>query len=312
MFLVLMVHYIPSRPRPDTQSVWEFLPEEVFTVLLHSIAVICVNCFVLISGYFGIRWKWRSFSNLIFQIVFWFLLDSILAYCLGDQPQTIALAFFTNFPQRWFIAAYIGLYVIAPVLNAFIEKCDEKALLHMLLAYYAYSTLFGYIGHTPDMNEGMSVISLMGLYFVGAYLKKASWTERFTAKNYFAAFSTCVLLLATASLSLLCIGVSNSPLGYLNPLVILESAMLFMTFKRLNVRGGTAIRFFASSIFAVYLFHIHSLIYRRYIDTCDRIVSESNSFTLALCFMLTVMLTAVLIDKVRLWLFETLWTRKGV
>lgn len=32
---------------------------------------VCVPCFVVISGYFGIRWKWKGLFNYLFQIGFW-------------------------------------------------------------------------------------------------------------------------------------------------------------------------------------------------------------------------------------------------
>ena len=34
-------------------------------------SICAVNVFLLISGYFGIKWKWKSFYNLIFQIFFY-------------------------------------------------------------------------------------------------------------------------------------------------------------------------------------------------------------------------------------------------
>ena len=70
MFLVLMIHYIPSRTLPTHDTLAHDTLGTLFDLQLRSISFVCVNCFILISGYFGIRWKLKSFSNLLFQILF--------------------------------------------------------------------------------------------------------------------------------------------------------------------------------------------------------------------------------------------------
>lgn len=37
----------------------------------HSASICAVNTFIIISGYFGIKWKVKSIFNLIFQILFY-------------------------------------------------------------------------------------------------------------------------------------------------------------------------------------------------------------------------------------------------
>ena len=78
-----------------------------------------------------------------------------------------------NIPNsRWFIEAYIGLYILAPMINRFIEKSTHRELGIFILAFYLFSTLFGYLGKAYDFNKGMSIISLVGLYLIGAYLRR--------------------------------------------------------------------------------------------------------------------------------------------
>ena len=67
MFLVLMIHYIPSRTLPTHDTLAHDTLGTLFDLELRSISFVCVNCFILISGYFGIRWKLKSFSNLLFS-----------------------------------------------------------------------------------------------------------------------------------------------------------------------------------------------------------------------------------------------------
>ena len=169
-----MIHYIPSRTLPTHDTLAHDTLGTLFDLELRSICFVCVNCFILISGYFGIRWKLKSFSNLLFQILFWTIVCPLLisaatgTFNLSEFFKTVYLNCFSH----WFIEAYIGLYVLAPLINSFIEKSTHRELGIFIIAFYVFSTLFGYLGKAPDINEGMSVFSLMGLYLIGAYLRR--------------------------------------------------------------------------------------------------------------------------------------------
>ena len=71
MILVLLNH--------STWNAKYFNIDMVHTDLLTSVGVlevygwifVCVPCFVVISGYFGIHWKWKGLFNYLFQIGFW-------------------------------------------------------------------------------------------------------------------------------------------------------------------------------------------------------------------------------------------------
>lgn len=41
------------------------------TLIICSIAAVAVDCFMLISGYFGIRFSWKGLANLVFSCLFY-------------------------------------------------------------------------------------------------------------------------------------------------------------------------------------------------------------------------------------------------
>ena len=85
MFLVLMIHYIPYRTLPTHDTLAHDTLGTLFDLELRSISFVCVNCFILISGYFGIRWKLKSFSNLLFQILFWAIVCPVIVSAATDS-----------------------------------------------------------------------------------------------------------------------------------------------------------------------------------------------------------------------------------
>ena len=104
-----------------------------------STSICAVNVFLLISGYFGIKWQFKSFFNLIFQLFF---------YAFGVY--TVAAAFgFIEFSTKeflynatciykyWgFITAYVLLYMLSPMLNALAEKQTSRELLMTIIIFY--------------------------------------------------------------------------------------------------------------------------------------------------------------------------------
>ncbi len=307
MFLVLMIHYIPSRPVPTGETLVHDTLGTLFTLELRSICFVCVNCFILISGYFGIRWRLKSFANLLFRIFFWVIVcPLVMAVITGSFEVGELLHAFYNGSTRWFIEAYIGLYVIAPVLNSFIEKSTRRELGLFILAFYLFSTLWGYVGHAADFNRGMSVISLMGLYFIGAYLRE-NQEGVFARPAWFhlAVYLVTGFVMVGIAVAGLKAGISLSPHGYINPLIILESVALFLFFKQLNLGSIAWINSVAASAFAVYLIHSDSTINPYYKAACNYIEAHySLSFLYALVFLVGVFVVSVLADKVRIVVYR--------
>ena len=76
MLLVLLAHYVPTRENGlssllslNTMDIDNNL-NVVCNLILRSLGIVCVHCFILISGYWGIRFKLKSFTNLLFQMFF--------------------------------------------------------------------------------------------------------------------------------------------------------------------------------------------------------------------------------------------------
>lgn len=72
MQLVLVGHSnIASNGDAYYDFVHSNLLKEICITEIKSWTFVCVPCFVVISGYFGIRWKWKGLFNYLFQIGFW-------------------------------------------------------------------------------------------------------------------------------------------------------------------------------------------------------------------------------------------------
>lgn len=77
-FLVLLVHYIPLRGNITPETFSNDTYNVIFSLELKSLGFVCVNCFILISGFWGIKWSIKSFLNYTFIIFFWMLFSGLL------------------------------------------------------------------------------------------------------------------------------------------------------------------------------------------------------------------------------------------
>lgn len=306
MLLVLLIHFSSVHLIPSPEKLSFDTANTILNLCLRSISFVCVNCFILISGYFGIRWKIRSFSNLIFQILFWLAVGVAFAKIIGIKYDGSVLgACLSMINGRWFIPAYISLYVVAPLLNAFIEKSSTKQLLRYIIIFYIFSTLYGYFMFSMEFNEGMSLISLIGIYLTGSYLhREDKILSKLNSWSWLGLYFACALLLIVISIGLLRLNISSLIFGYLNPIIILQSVFLFMFFESLNIGTHKWINFIAASSFAVYLFHFHPLVYGKYQETCRLLIDETAAWFTVPLFFIAIFAFCVIADRVRIRIFK--------
>lgn len=314
MLLVLVIHYnVGTNGQTTHEMVMNEPLKAIGVASLKSLSFVCVNCFIIISGYFGIRWKWKRLCNYLFQISFWGGMIHLIAVALGFCEFSIIqmlnnmTLFLVN--GNWFFVTYLGLYMFAPLLNAFIEKVSTKELGIWVLVFYAFQTIFGYVAkNCIEFSQGLTFVSFIGLYMLGAYIKKSeirifkcgAWTN---LAIYLGVGALCVVMSMVANY----IGFTKDVYSYISPLQIIQTVYLFLFCKSLTIRKGEKIvLFFSSSAFAALLMHSWDgvQIYGRGLSWIDNNLPYPFVFTM--CFILAFFIVACLLDKVRLLVWNRL------
>ena len=281
-------------------------------ILIEALSICCVNVFVLISGYFGIHPKKRSLASFLFQIFFFFVL--IYGCCVATGTATISiqgiLQCFCLTPANWFIKAYLLLFFLAPVLNAFIEKGDRKLHRNVLIGFYLIQTVYGCLFSADFFGNGYSTLSFIGLYLLARYIKiyAPKWSQ--LKKVYdISLYLLCAALITIITLLGFRVGKNTEILmfTYINPLVVIESVALLLFFSKLKFTSRF-INWVAASSFAVYLVHANPNILKGiYKDTIVSLYNSSSGFSTILyifVFLTGIFIQSILIDQVRKVLFE--------
>ena len=131
-------------------------------IFFEALSIVCVNVFVLISGWFGIRPSLKGVSRFIFQCLFFLIGLYVVTLLIGTSTLSLKgiAGCFAATELNWFIKEYLLLYILSSVLNAFLESSNRKFFRNVLIAYFAFVCTYGCIGAAKFMMGDILHFSL--------------------------------------------------------------------------------------------------------------------------------------------------------
>lgn len=286
----------------------------IVRTIIEAFAIVAVNIFVLLSGWFGITFRWNSICKLIFQCLFFTFGIYIICISLGIEVFNLdgirrCLMLSENL---WFIKCYLGLYILAPAMNIYIEKAKRKTIRNTLLCFFVFQCLYDWIAHsTTFIQGGYSAFSFIGLYLLARYVNvyRPEWSQYSKSRDFFIysvfSLSTCAFFLLFAFLEKPV--VISRFMDYSSPLIIVAALFILLLFSKLSFQNNL-INAIAVSCLAVYLQHF--IIFPRFMNIwIKNIANESEGIWMMICItglLIAFFVMAILIDKVRLFLWNKL------
>lgn len=173
MILVMIVHANFRALSAPTVADAATAPSSTFLrFLTESFSIICVNVFVLISGWFGIKFNWKKLTEFLFQVLFYgFIIYVIISIINPERLKALKVVFMTGPKNYWFVKCYLFLYIISPILNAFVEKASKNEFKTLLILFFTMQTIYGWATDGATWyNKGYSGISFAGLYLLARSL----------------------------------------------------------------------------------------------------------------------------------------------
>lgn len=249
------------------------VPEEIqakpigsfFYIGIENISVICVDIFVLISGWFGIHPKVKSIGGLIFQCIYFGFVMFAVTIALNFQAFSLTRCAkcLIHFPH--FVMCYIVMYLMTPILNAFVERASRTAFRNMLLVFFAWEFVFGWFLHSDDnFAGGNSALAFIGLYLLARYIRlHVTFAPQFRKASVWGAIWLANIFIVT-----LCVWACsyfdintrlsnillNMTTSYASPNVILASVSLLLCFSFMQF-SSRILNWIAASAFASVLVH---------------------------------------------------------
>lgn len=144
----------------------------VAMIINNGLFNMCTSVFILISGYYGIRWNKEKLFNLWSIALFW---SVVLIVVKSDYSAKYLLkSFFPVFTGKyWFLSSYIILFCVAPFVEDLISslsKAQFRSLIAILLLFFYLAPTFLLFDIMHDSGKG--VVNMMTVYLIGRYLSK--------------------------------------------------------------------------------------------------------------------------------------------
>lgn len=314
MYMVVVMHYLNHTV--DSMFFGGGLSGlRTAAILLDSLCIAAVNVYVLISGYFlsAAPFSWRRVVRLIAQTLFYTVLIPLLLAAFGVLPASEAFSIYhiwnSIFPVQsghyWFVTAYAVMVLFSPVLNAALEKLDQKELrwvLAALLLFFCTGKSFSPIQFSVD-RYGYDFGWFLVLYLIGGYIRKYGFGCMTSAARGWALYlgSACGI----AALELLLVGACGGVEGlryfasvpfHYNFLLCLTGALgLFCAFSHMRIREGklaALVRRVSPAMLGVYLIHEQADAAGRWFGWVNGLTGKLGS-AFALTFEDTVCVTPV-------------------
>ena len=315
MLFVLVLHANFLGVHAPTQEDLTVSPiSTFFRCFIEALTIVAVNVFVLISGWFGIHFSLKKIGALCFQVLF-FTLGFFMVFAVINPSEAFTTdkikGIFLFNGDYWFVKAYIALFLLSPVLNMFVEHATKKQFQTVLISYYAFHTLYGWLmdASVAFTMNGTTALSFIGLYMLGRYMRLYPCRLTLKKKEFdMVVYVGCALILVFCNLFLLYRGYSVSAEGrlysYASPIIIVSSVYLLLFFSKFTFSSKT-VNWIASSCFAVYLFHCNGFFFGKHYRHLITYLYYENNFALVgvVAYIFLVYITAILLDKLRI----TLW-----
>ena len=150
--------------------------------IMESLAIVAVNVYVLISGYFLVEseFKLGKVVSLVAQVLFYTVVITIIACATGifDVNElgiyhVIMQILPLQMEHYWFVTAYIGMYILTPVLAAGIKNISKKHLqvvIGLFVFFMCIEKSIVPVRLTID-KKGYEAMWLICLFLIAAYLR---------------------------------------------------------------------------------------------------------------------------------------------
>ena len=279
--------------------------------IINAVTVVGVNCFVLISGYFGIKFRLKALISLLLQCLFYSIVISVACHeTIGSNIDFKMLFLPISSDVWWFMTVYVMLYLSAPLLNKALDGMSMKGTLFSLLSFLIINIWFGYCFKNDNNPSGHSYLQFVLMYLIGRMISfcRANVTCDFGRYSKFLFVNSGGAMLAFVIL--ICINMFFiKSYRYNNPLVVLSSVAIFIVFFNMKIGSIRQVNLLASTVVAAYLIHEHPQIRPL---LAEKVMIIHNSFPVyyeILLFLLIAFSFIVLgffVEKIRRFLMNPL------
>ena len=227
-------------------------------MVIEAATCICVNMFIIISGYYRIKLRLSSVVQLSVKLLFIFVPIYIVYSVLYGRFSLLKFIweFFIISRAGWFIQCYVMLMLLSPLLNSFVENYSRKILswsITLLLMEFWFGCLMCEqlgLENSFSFNKGYSVIHFVLIYMIGRCIYIYQDDLKKISKHIWMP----LWIACTIAICLMHILGLKFVWDYSNPIVVISTIFSFIPFLYKEFYNEK-INWLAKSTLAVYIIH---------------------------------------------------------
>ena len=332
MLMILIIHAnMLSLTRPTTIDLANSPIQVITRYVIESFGIVGVDIFVLISGWFLIRTRAKSFIAFIFQIIF-IMGGVIYLFVITGKitPKFECIQDIIFISHRdWFIKSYFVLMIIAPILNKFIENSSIELQKKIIVGFFLFTCTYGWFGGANRFYlYGYGPLLFIGLYLLGKfahdlteghqYTSRISWIFTRSKVYDLLIFLLCILTNTVLGIGFLYTtrsGGFSLVYAYNNPITIIGALYLLLFFSKIKLQHNRIINVLAGGSFAAYLIHSNRYVFPYFSQGVQYIYNNSYGLlciAAILLYIILVYVASVIIDFPRLLIWNKISNKLNI
>jgi hypothetical protein len=301
-----------------------------------------VNTFGIISGIIG--YKSTKYSNLLYlwlcavfysvSIHYYYL---IYKHDFSIKDELYIEYYPIIYKRYWYLTSYFGMFIFLPAINKgiqYLNKSEFKLLVMSILGIFVFwQTYIKNKGDSFNMNVGHSIIWLLCLYIIGAYIGKFNVEYTGIKRNIFSFIYLFIFLLLCSIhnkyryyiISGLVGNYKIKLVSFIKRLITFEPFCVIKTTQAIFITSfflqlkyneylSKFITFFGPLTFGVYLIHFNRIVRKNYLSKLLNGESYNLEFNEVIKMLilksLKLFLECIIIEYFRNLLFTILKIRK--
>ena len=279
-------------------------------LMLHTGVIL----FVLISGYYGIRFSFRGLFKLVAMMFVYYVPLMLVKnhYGIGNQTGgTLDTVCFITRTPYWYMRTYLVLFLMSPIINKCIASVSNRQRFFLLAILGVLAVYAGMIGKDPSLADGKNIVNFFFIYLIGNTIRLFQTDIKKAVRIRFFYIWLVYNILVVGACWLLKGSHAGSAVyilsfKYCSPGLILNSVLLFIAFTDLKFKSSF-VNHAASSALAVYLIQEHPLV-RHYLKSCiSSFVQDTQDQTSAIMFWIGLSLGIVAVCMAADKILSPLW-----
>ena len=312
MLMIIMHHLIVHGCSLSLISTGDYqkTSKDFLLLFLNTFTIIGVNCFIFISGFYGINFKIKTLVSFVIQAIFYSVTLYFLHSLITNTPISyleLRNSFFPiTYVHWWFLNVYIALFILSPIINKGIENINKKQTITVILLLFIIGGGFPLVGYNFFTQDGYSFFNLLIVYIIARSCNKYRIEIKNVIPKYLFVFSISFIIIY------LCFTYDRQILtwrlmAYNCILIILAATLFFYVFKQIKLKNKI-INKVAPLTFGIYLIHDAGIVKNVLISFIKKMNNEYDSILIMLTILLSTTIIVFVIcgciEKIRQLIFN--------